>query len=237
MEKRDQELGIRVGRLGKLIGAGCFIALGCSLALARRPESKADKPGMTVRLHDYAGVKRDTLDRAEKETARIFREAGIDTAWVVCPLTSAELAQYPACLQPADAPRFDMNILPRFMATQLSQPDTTLGFTSLTREGVRASDASIFLDRIKEEVERTHGSLTGILGDAMAHELGHILLRTSGHSVEGIMRAKWTPEDFRLASHGQLLFTPQQAELMRSEVRERAQAQIALEPTAAGLLK
>ena len=190
-----------------------------------------------MRVHDYVGLKRGTLERAESEVARILRQAGIDTAWVVCPVTSAELAQYPACLQPADAPRFDMNIQPRFMATQLSQPDTTLGFTTLTREGVRASDASIFLDRIKEEVERTHGSLTGIRGDAMAHELGHILLRTSGHSAEGIMRARWTPDDLRRAACGLLLFTPQQAELMRGEARERAQAQIALEPTATSLSK
>jgi len=214
---------------GVLLGVGVMGWTEAGFSRANPGHAREASLRMIVRLHDYAGVKRDTLGRAEKETARLFREAGIEMTWVDCPLTQAELAQYPACLHPPDAPRLDMNILPRFMATQLSQPDTTLGFTSLTREGVRASAASVFLDRIKEEVERTHGSLIGILGDAMAHELGHLLLRTSGHTSSGIMRARWTAEDLRRAARGQLLFTPEQADLMRSEVRARAQEQAAVE--------
>ena len=214
---------------GLLLGVGLMGWPGSGFGRTKRGHEVKAGPRIIIRMHDYAGVKGDTVERAEKETARIFRKAGIETSWVECPVTHAELAQYPACLQPADAPRFDMNILPRFMATQLSQPDATLGFTSLTREGVRASDASILLDRIKEEVERTHGSLIGILGGAMAHELGHLLLRTGGHSAEGVMRARWTPEDLRRAACGLLLFTPQQAELMRAEVQARVQEQAAAE--------
>jgi len=223
MKKRDQGVGFRVWGLGSLIGVGCFITLGCSLAVARGTESKAENLRMIVRVHDYAGVSRDTLERAEQEVGRIFRKLGIETTWVDCPLTQSELAQYPACLHPFEAPRIDMNILPRFMATQLSQPDTTLGFTSFVREGVRSSLGTVFYDRVKDQAQRTTASVPAILACAMAHEMGHLLLRTSGHSSIGIMRARWTAEDMQRIACGQLLFTPEQAELMRTEVSERAQ--------------
>ena len=161
--------------------------------------------------------------------ARIFRDVGIETNWVDCPLTASELDQYPACQRPADSPRFDLSIVPRFMAARASIPDTTLGLTSLTKEGERASVASLFYDNINEEAERTNGSLFRILAYAMAHELGHLLLRTIGHGSTGIMRARWTPADFRQIACGQLLFTSQQAEVIRSEIKGRVQISAAAE--------
>jgi len=59
---------------------------------------------ITVRVHDYVRLKRDTLERAESEVIRISREAGISTAWVDCPRMASELDQFPACLEAADSP-------------------------------------------------------------------------------------------------------------------------------------
>ena len=182
-------------------------------------------------MHNYAEGRRDTVEHAEREVARIFREVGIEISWVNCPLTEAELGLYPACLQPAESLIFDMNVVPRFMAMRASMPETSLGFTSLTKEG-RASVATVFYDSVKEVAEPTVPALTAILAYAMAHELGHLLLPNSGHSSGGIMRARWTPEDLRNAVYGKLFFTSGQGESMRSGVRRRVQSQ-ALEGIAA----
>ena len=190
---------------------------------------------ITVRVHAYVHLKRGILDRAESEVTRIYRDVGIETTWVDCPLTPAELDQYPACLAASTSPHLDLNIVPHFMATRVSMPDTTLGFTSLSKDGQRAYEASVFYDRVREEAETTRGSLPRILGHAMAHELGHLLLRTSGHAPGGLMRARWTTDDFRLASYGQLLFTSEQAQLMRTEVKEREQQQAAEPPSLTAL--
>jgi hypothetical protein len=174
-----------------------------------------------VRVHDYVRVKRDILDRAESEVTTILHKAGIYAAWVDCPLTSSELDQYPACLAAEHSAYLDMIIVPHFMATRWSMPDTTLGFTPLSKDGERAYQASVFYDRVREEAEISRGSLTVILGHAMAHELGHLLLRTCRHSSEGIMRAKWNFADLHRAAQGHMGFTPQQAEQMRAEVSTR----------------
>jgi len=71
-------------------------------------------------------------------------------------------------------------------------------------------------------------STAQILAHAMAHEIGHLLLNLETHSDSGIMRATWDVRTLQDACYGYLLFTPQQAELMRTEVQRRL---VDLEPS------
>jgi glutamate/tyrosine decarboxylase-like PLP-dependent enzyme len=56
-----------------------------------------------------------------------------------------------------------------------------------------------------------------ILGCVIAHELGHLLLGTHGHSIAGIMQAHWGIEQTQLALMSQLSFLPEEARLMRAD--------------------
>ena len=60
-----------------------------------------------------------------------------------------------------------------------------------------------------------------VLAHAMAHEIGHLLL-PYGHSAAGLMRADWDAKDMRLAAHGRLNFTREQAELIRTRLLGRS---------------
>jgi len=64
-------------------------------------------------------------------------------------------------------------------------------------------------------------SLSQILGLAIAHELGHLLLRSNAHWLTGIMQAQWRAKDLQRASKGLLLFTPEQTQIIRAEVLRR----------------
>jgi hypothetical protein len=59
------------------------------------------------------------------------------------------------------------------------------------------------------------------LGHAIAHELGHLLLDLKGHTIQGIMRAEWGLKDLWDAAHRILVISPQQAEVLRADVRRR----------------
>jgi hypothetical protein len=61
-----------------------------------------------------------------------------------------------------------------------------------------------------------------ILGHAMAHEIGHLLLNTTGHSETGLMKADWKPEDMQSMTLGQLTFDVAQIAKIRAEVLRRA---------------
>jgi hypothetical protein len=70
-----------------------------------------------------------------------------------------------------------------------------------------------------------------ILGHAIAHEIGHILLNLDIHSANGIMRGSWNTEDLLDAASGRLVFSKQQSEVIRAEVARRMSQQERLQTT------
>jgi hypothetical protein len=74
-----------------------------------------------------------------------------------------------------------------------------------------------FVDRHSAPIERRL-NLGIILGHAIAHELGHVLIPGSVHSRDGIMRAVWGFRQFQEAQAGSLLFHPAHAEQLRKEL-------------------
>jgi hypothetical protein len=109
------------------------------------------------------------------------------------------------------------------MAQLAKQPSTTLGFTPMSKDGERVTLTVVFVDLVKEQAKFACSSVSQLLAYVIAHEIGHILLRTSGHSSIGIMRSDWNAKDLQRAAHGLLLFTPQQHEAMRIEVSARCE--------------
>jgi hypothetical protein len=60
-----------------------------------------------------------------------------------------------------------------------------------------------------------------ILGAAMAHEIGHVLLGSNEHSRMGIMKACWGPLEFRCLATKGLHFTPDNQDAIRSSALNR----------------
>ena len=64
-----------------------------------------------------------------------------------------------------------------------------------------------------------------LLYDVLLHEIGHLLLASTGHSRRGLMRAVFRPKDWDRAGMGDLLFTPGQGQRVRAGVMERLRQQ------------
>lgn len=54
-----------------------------------------------------------------------------------------------------------------------------------------------------------------VLAHAVAHEIGHLLLGSEHHALNGIMKARFGPEDLYDMGRGWLVFTPEQSRLLR----------------------
>ena len=186
-------------------------------------QTPAESLTIKVRVHDHARLGPRPLNHAQGEVTRLFLEMGILVHWIECPLAAAELDRYPACQQPLGLTGLDVNIVTRSMAEGLALSSTTLGLTSMRQEGERASVTAVFCDSVREQAHPGGDGFGQILGHAIAHELGHLLLRTSGHAPTGLMRARWSSEDLRRAAWGQLGFTSEQVTVIRAEVAARAQ--------------
>jgi hypothetical protein len=65
-----------------------------------------------------------------------------------------------------------------------------------------------------------------MLGHAMAHEIGHVLLGSTEHSPDGIMKARWSTTDYQKAAKGYMKFTPLQCNVIRERASRRLMAQL-----------
>ncbi len=210
-----------------------FVLLAALLTFAPQalPEDRSENHDgfslrINVRVHNYAQVSSEILAQAEGEAAEILGKAGIEITWTNCDPTRADLGEAAECNQLPGPTNLGVRILPSFGAFS-GTSNRTLGFAV-------GDLASVSVRRASEEAAEFGVKPCEVLGPAIAHELGHLLLRQPGHSPTGIMRARWRREDYERAPRGAFNFTAEQAEQMRAEVRERKVQQAAQAPSLAG---
>jgi hypothetical protein len=160
---------------------------------------------LTVNLLDNAALRPEVRAEMKRETSRILLDAGVELEWVEC-----EIGDKPVnvvqCSAPAAAVRVMVQLLP---GTNAKNPRMT-GRAIIERgTGVYAS---VYLERVAQLAREANWGFADLLGHAVAHELGHLLLGTSAHSPAGVMRARWETEDLRRLSHHGLVFLPGQLE-------------------------
>ena len=174
-----------------------------------------------VRVNDYAQVSPATLNGAEREAARIMGKAGLRTDWLNCPGKNAlEVAQDP-CSEPLQPMDIVLRMIPEPQNDKYN--DSVFGFA------VVPILASVYVNYAVERAKRDNAEyeIPMVLGNVIAHELGHLLLGLNAHSASGIMQERWQPNQVRQAVTGNLLFTEKQGKLMRAEIEKRASVQTA----------
>jgi hypothetical protein len=203
---------------GTLI-VSALIVTGPGVAAARTPSDAPSRARITVRVYDAAGTPYTGRPRAIAVANGILKAAGLDVFWLACKV-AVETPDLDPCAPP---PRPDelvvhfddvRNDLDNSRALQLgySVVDTTVGAGTL---------ATIYLVRAQVFAEQSGSPLDTVLGRAIAHEIGHLLLGTNDHAAVGVMRATWSSRsESGLARDW--LFTRADAVAMRDAVRWRA---------------
>jgi hypothetical protein len=195
---------------------------------------------VTVCVYNYAKVSRRVLGGAEREASRVLNAAGIDMIWVegIAPQAQAELG--PAPTEPTreansdcDAPERGVTVGLRILSG--STPPSKHFRNKMVGFATSGALASVFYQRvvdlawgahkdgneILDILDRNPMFIPLILGDLIAHELGHVLLGSNSHWPAGIMCAKWDGPYLLQALRGHLLFSPEQSALMRVAVARR----------------
>ncbi len=166
---------------------------------------------ITVSVYDDADVPRAVLGEAEHQAAKIFARAEVEVTWLNCTTSRDKAAE--------GCNRFEKyeHLAMRIMRHSPHSQNDVFGVAFLSADGTgRYGD--IFYDRATALQADWKVGLADILGNVMAHELGHLLLGTNSHSHIGIMKAHWQAEELRLLSRGDLGFTDQQADHMRGKL-------------------
>ena len=186
-----------------------FICSAClSLALIAQTGPEAT---IRVRIYDQAHLDRQTIERAQRQVSFIFEKIGVRLEW----LTEGE-------------PPLRI-LLVEQLPPEIRSSEEVFGYTPKDPDGTSSGLAYVAYAPVKAFVQkpepgRPRLNVSDMLGYAIAHEIGHLLLPAGSHSPAGVMRARWRAKDFELISTGTLLFTSQQGERIRDTVRRLPQA-------------
>jgi hypothetical protein len=156
---------------------------------------------LMVRVDDSASVPADILAQAREDAERVFHNIDVEIVW---------LEQSAARLEDAAAfrPVVVVHLLTREMTDRMHAPDRVLGIAAGT------GWATVFYNRIEDlSPTRDAHDIACRLGHVIAHEIGHLLLRSKAHSPSGIMQAGL---NMQLAARGGLFFTADQGRLIRA---------------------
>ncbi len=159
------------------------------------------QPRITVTLFDRAGLHAGIRETMEKEASRIFEETGIQLEWLDCETVGQPSTD---CLLPLGATRLRMELLPGS-----DKKDPSLIGMAFVKKGPSVL-AAVYPDRVRKLAGDASWEFGELLGHAAAHEIGHLLLRSTRHSPAGIMRASWEIKDLWHLPHSGLTFLPGQ---------------------------
>jgi len=188
-----------------------LLALSCSSA--RSKALVGEEPQVTVSVYNDAGIPAGILLQAEREASRVFRQSGIEIRWLNCPLPPGG-PEYQAQCGTADFPQ---HLQLRIAKRSFNLNEFAMGISYLSADGTGCY-ADLFYERAEQIHEISQVNLATILGHAVAHELGHLLLGTNSHAPTGLMRARWQPADIASASKGTLLFSTSESLEMRNKL-------------------
>jgi hypothetical protein len=168
-------------------------------------------PQIMVLVFDQNGLAVPVLVEAERRTTAIFRRAGISIDWRNCSLASGKSDS--ACHQIQGPTQFVMTIVAR----REQRANDMFGVAFLGESGT-GKYVDVFFDSITKLYHEGGSDQASLLGAVAAHEIGHLLLGSHSHSQWGLMSPHWEAEHLRRLGMGTLMFTPEQAFLMRTRI-------------------
>jgi hypothetical protein len=200
------------------------------LALLSSPAKAAviDPPPtpLIIRLYGAPPFSVESGDRSVKEAHAILAEAGLAPEWIACapappaadrcavPLGSAEVA---VRVIPASPP-----------SASPARGKLPLGYALVDPQTKSGTLATVYVDRVRWLADASESDVAALLGRAIAHEIGHLLLGTNRHAPLGLMRAVWSRDAVRGGRAAEWRFQAGEARQMRSAVvARRAREQMA----------
>jgi len=166
--------------------------------------------GMTARAERnvtvYANNDLDTrgvLNQAQLMATKMFAEAGVRLDW---------RTGHPSGAQPEREPAIVVRLAEN---TPAGYRPAALALAKVY-EGVHIT---VFWDRV-ERLSR-FAPPNFVLAHVLVHEITHILQGIDRHSESGVMKARWTPEDYYAMASKPLPFTSQDVELIQLGLARR----------------
>jgi hypothetical protein len=175
---------------------------------------------VTIRIFNYTAVPAAEIAAARATADEIFQQTGISLQWIECRVPGA--AGGAMCAGPMGESEFVLRLL--------ESPDPgrakwlALGSSLVDVEA--HGGVLITIDPVRTAAIATQAGVESplVLGRAMAHELGHMLLGTPRHEKTGLMRARWLQRELRDNNPRDWHFSRREADAIRHGLAVRTRA-------------
>ena len=188
------------------------------LAIHTTPAEASGKDIVTVRTYNYATIPSEELDAARSEARRIFKRAAITVDWIDCRVPGATTGA--PCTEPL-LPGRDLMLRLTERTPVNNGRSAALGESMLDREQRSGVLMTIDISPVRAIATRSATATPTLLGRAIAHEIGHLLLGSGEHPRLGLMRAHWSNDELRGLKPAHWGFSSREAAQMRQALRDK----------------
>jgi len=181
-----------------------MIAVASIFEIVRGDAQKPAKPARVVQvcLRDLANTDVVIRYQAQSLAARLYKGAGVTIDW--------------SCKEVA----VTCSLPPIVIELRGNTPETDNPGALARAFAYEGTHIVVYYDRI----QHIGSSLLtpALLGHVLAHELMHVLQRTDQHSDRGVMKARWTWQDYAEMLQKPLVFTEENLVALRISLAQRA---------------
>ena len=148
-----------------------------------------------IRSYNNFGVPAADLAAARQDAQAILQQAGVNIVWEDCWVGSRHSATASArCMEPVGG-----DIVLRLQKTNGTDRSkfVSMGFSLVQTPGAAPFLATVYVDRVESVARGAGTDARRVLGLAIAHEIGHVLLNSNTHAPSGLMRADWSHRELQ----------------------------------------
>jgi hypothetical protein len=167
------------------------------------------EPHLELSAYNQAKVESSVWNAAAEIVISVFREVGTSLVWSNCP--------GPACPERFGPTSLVVKVNRRENMPPMNWPNGACGVALASAD----SGVYAFIDYGCVVASGRTAGVGSILGHAIAHEIGHLLLGGRSHSTAGLMKKRWGVAEHTLMQQRRLSFQLQEAEQIRSSLRRR----------------
>src|SRR5262249_36283823 len=151
---------------------------------------------------------------AMRAAATTLAAAGIDTNWLTCG-DIPDAGTSTRCDTPLAASELSVRFV-NLPGTASPHGELPLGYSLVDMKAGAGKLATIYVDRVRWLAAEAGADMPTLVGLALAHEIGHLLLGTNTHARAGLMRAVWSRAELQRGEAADWLFGRSEAARMRA---------------------
>ena len=177
---------------------------------------------VTVRVYDNTGATEGERRPSLKIAASIVSAASVELLWKTCPeparpAMSTNTRRHGACELPLAPGELAVRIVRSGVVEDDTRHQLPLGDAMLNSQTGKGVLATIYIDRVNWMAEQAGVDAGALLGRAIAHELGHLLMATGVHGSKGLMRPVWSQSEIRRRQIDDWIFRPREIAAIKAQ--------------------